>query len=93
MTTTSLAFIFGGSPGAGELLVILAAALLLFGSKRLPGIARSLGRAMEELRRAAREVSDEFHRAADEPMKPPGGRGDGKEKEKEQEGESRGGAA
>jgi len=36
----------GGSPGAGEMLVVFLAILLLFGAKRLPGIARSLGRAL-----------------------------------------------
>ena len=38
-----LAFIFGGAPGMSEIFLVLAAALLLFGSKRLPEIARSLG--------------------------------------------------
>jgi sec-independent protein translocase protein TatA len=47
---------FIGQVGAGELLVLFAAILLLFGSKRLPGIARSLGRTFEELRR----TSDQF---------------------------------
>ncbi|MFH0880278.1 MAG: twin-arginine translocase TatA/TatE family subunit [Lentisphaerota bacterium] len=60
-----LAF-FGGAPGGGEILVILAVALLLFGSKNLPKIARGLGRAMEEFRRATRQVSTEIMHAAHE---------------------------
>jgi len=57
----------GGSPGGGELLLILVVALLLFGSRRLPEIARSIGRAIEEFRRSAREIQDEVMRAADAP--------------------------
>ncbi len=47
-----------GSPGPLELLLIFAVALMLFGPKKLPGIARSLGRMLGELRKA----SDEFRR-------------------------------
>ncbi len=54
------------SPGMGEVLVVLVVALLLFGTKRLPGIARNLGRALEEFRRAARDVSQEVMHAADD---------------------------
>lgn len=32
--------------GYGELLIILALALLLFGAKRIPDVARSLGQAV-----------------------------------------------
>ncbi|MBU1692448.1 MAG: twin-arginine translocase TatA/TatE family subunit [Verrucomicrobia bacterium] len=60
-----MAFLPGGTPGGGELILIFVVALVLFGAKRLPGLARSLGRAIEEFRRAARDVSEEIHRAAD----------------------------
>lgn len=36
--------------GTTELLIILTVVLLLFGSTRLPRLARSLGEAMRELR-------------------------------------------
>ncbi|MBN2407581.1 MAG: twin-arginine translocase TatA/TatE family subunit [Elusimicrobia bacterium] len=36
--------------GMPELLVILVIIFLLFGAKRLPGIARALGRAIREFR-------------------------------------------
>lgn len=49
-----------------EILLVLAAALLLFGSKRLPEIARSLGKAMDEFRRATREVTDEIMQVTEE---------------------------
>ncbi|HUV04260.1 MAG TPA: twin-arginine translocase TatA/TatE family subunit [Armatimonadota bacterium] len=46
-----------GSMGYPEILVILLIALLLFGPKKLPEIGRTLGKAMRELRKAARDFS------------------------------------
>jgi len=46
-----------GSIGYPEILVILLIALLLFGPKKLPEVGRTLGKAMRELRKAAREFS------------------------------------
>lgn len=72
MTSQPVMSLLGGSMGGGELMLVLAVALLLFGSKNLPKVARSLGRALEEFRRAAREVSNEIMKAGNEP--PPGAR-------------------
>lgn len=52
----SVGFIFS-SLGVGEILLILAAVLLLFGAERFPAMARALGQALSELRRAANEFS------------------------------------
>ena len=52
----SVGFIFS-SLGAGEILLVLAVALLLFGAERLPGIARALGQALNEMRRTVSEFS------------------------------------
>ena len=52
--------------GPGEVLALLAVALILFGAKRLPEIGRSLGLGMKEFKRSVREVSGE-----DEPQTPP----------------------
>ena len=54
-----MGFIFN-SLGAGEILLVLATALLLFGAERLPGIARALGRALNEMRHAANGLSSEI---------------------------------
>ncbi len=55
------AFMFGiGTP---ELLVILVVALIVLGPERMPEIARALGRAMAELRRATSGLTDELHNA------------------------------
>lgn len=39
--------------GTGELLIIFLAILLLFGGKKLPELARSLGQALREFRAAS----------------------------------------
>ena len=57
----------GGAPGGMEVLLILVALLLLFGARRLPGIARSLGKTLEQFRRAARDVTDEVMHADTKP--------------------------
>jgi sec-independent protein translocase protein TatA len=41
--------------GPGELLIVLALLLLLFGGSRLPSLARGLGSAMHEFRRGVAE--------------------------------------
>ncbi|HMP74046.1 MAG TPA: twin-arginine translocase TatA/TatE family subunit, partial [Kiritimatiellia bacterium] len=72
MTATPLAFI-GSSISGGEILLILLAALLLFGAKNLPSMARNLGRTLEQFRKASRDVTDEIMRAdvtADPPPSP-----------------------
>ncbi len=51
---------FGSSIGGGELVIILVVALLLFGAERLPAIARALGRALNELKRTANEIKEDF---------------------------------
>ena len=48
--------------GMPELLLIFVLALLVFGPKELPRIARTLGKAMAELRRASDELRDGIQR-------------------------------
>lgn len=43
-----------------ELLVILVVALVVLGPKRLPELARTLGKAMAEFRRQTADIMDEF---------------------------------
>jgi Tat protein translocase TatB subunit len=60
--------------GMPELLVILVVALVVLGPKRLPEVARALGKAMAEFRRQTADVMDEFQVQAmleDEPPKRP----------------------
>ena len=46
---------FGFTLGAPELLIILAVILLLFGSTRLPKLARSMGQASKEFKKGLAE--------------------------------------
>jgi sec-independent protein translocase protein TatA len=48
-----------GNIGLPELLLILLLVLLLFGSKRLPEIGRSIGLTLKELKRTASSVLDD----------------------------------
>lgn len=46
--------------GTGELIVILIVALIIIGPQKLPEIAKSLGKAMGEVKRATRDIQDEL---------------------------------
>lgn len=46
--------------GGQELIVILLVVLLIFGAKRIPEIARGLGKGVHEFKKAIRDVQDEL---------------------------------
>jgi Tat protein translocase TatB subunit len=46
--------------GMPELLLILALALIVLGPKKLPELAKALGKGLAEFRRATDEIKDEF---------------------------------
>ena len=50
----------------GELMVIMLFALLFFGAKGIPDLARTLGRTMRQVRDASNEVQREIQRGAHE---------------------------
>lgn len=52
--------------GMTELIVIFAIALIVLGPKRLPELARSLGRGIAEFRRASLDLRREFMDASEE---------------------------
>ncbi len=46
--------------GTGELIIILTIVLLLFGGKRLPELAKSLGKGVREFKKATQGIEDEI---------------------------------
>jgi sec-independent protein translocase protein TatB len=55
--------------GMGELLIILAIALILLGPKKLPDIAASLGKAIRSFRKATNDLGSQLE--VDESVKQP----------------------
>lgn len=56
-----------------EILLLLLLALILFGAKKLPELARGLGQGIREFKKSTREVQDELENAVnlDSPPPPP----------------------
>ena len=52
-------------PGWQEILVIALVVVVLFGGKKIPELARGLGKAMNEFRRAKSEIKDEIDKTSD----------------------------
>ncbi|MGM0667042.1 MAG: Sec-independent protein translocase subunit TatA/TatB, partial [Bacteroidota bacterium] len=44
-----------------EIFIIMIAALILFGAKKLPDIAKGLGKGMREFRKATDDIKKEFN--------------------------------
>ena len=55
--------------GGAEMGVLFLVMLLIFGPSQIPKLARGLGQAMREFRKAQREIGDEINRE-EEPEKP-----------------------
>ena len=51
--------------GGGELILIIFIALMLFGSEKIPDIARTLGKGMAQLKNATNEIKSEIQKSAD----------------------------
>jgi sec-independent protein translocase protein TatA len=52
--------------GLPELLLILGIALLVFGPSKLPELAKGLGKAIREFKRATEEIKEEVHKVAED---------------------------
>jgi len=64
---TSLAF-FGGL-GGWEILLILLVLLIFFGAKKIPELARGLGKGIREFKDATKEIKDEIEEGVKEDPK------------------------
>ncbi len=49
-----------GTPGPFEIILILVVVLLLFGAKRIPEIARGLGKGIREFKDATHDIKQEL---------------------------------
>lgn len=54
------------SLGGPEIAIIFVIVLLLFGAKKIPELARGLGKSMGEFKKAREEFEGEIKRAADD---------------------------
>ena len=64
MSSTYLGFI--GPVGGPEMIMIFVVILLLFGAKKLPELARGVGKSMGEFKKARDEFEREITRSEDE---------------------------
>lgn len=64
MSTTYLSFI--GPIGGPEMIMIFIVILLLFGAKKLPELARGVGKSMGEFKKAREEFEHEITRSEEE---------------------------
>ena len=66
MKTPLLAF---GAPGMQEMIVIFLIVLLLFGAKKIPELARGVGKGMGEFKKAKTEFEREIKEGEEEGKK------------------------
>ena len=49
-----------GNLGTGEIILIVLVILLLFGAKKIPDLARGLGKGMSEFKKGLKDVENEI---------------------------------
>lgn len=59
-----MTLLFLNSIGGGEVIFILLAVLMLFGAKSIPGLAKTLGKGMREIRTASNEIKRDIQNSA-----------------------------
>ena len=55
--------------GSGEIILILFIILLLFGAKKLPELAKGLGKGINEFKKASKDIKDEVEQTIDDENK------------------------
>ncbi len=64
--TTLATLLFLPNLGGGEIFLILFIVLLLFGAKKLPELAKGLGKGIKEFKDATKDVKENIEKAAKE---------------------------
>ena len=64
--------------GHWEVFFILLMVLLIFGGKKIPEVARGLGKGLREFKKAKDEVSESFNEALKDDPEPPAAEKNGK---------------
>ncbi|MFZ4115874.1 MAG: Sec-independent protein translocase subunit TatA/TatB [Chthoniobacterales bacterium] len=68
---SSSLFLAFGIPSGPDLIILLIIVLVLFGAKRLPEIARSLGQSVHEFKKAKQEFEDQVSKPTTPSTTPP----------------------
>lgn len=50
-----------GNLGAPEIILIILAILILFGAKKIPELAKGIGKGMKEFKKAVKEVEEDIN--------------------------------
>lgn len=61
--------LFVGNMGGYEILLILVVILIFFGAKKIPELARGLGRGIREFKDATKEITDELDNSVNDKPK------------------------
>lgn len=64
--SNNLLFLLLGNLSSGELILIFAVVLLLFGAKRIPELAKGLGKGIREFKDASSGIKREIEKDADQ---------------------------
>lgn len=71
--------------GPWELIIILVIILLIFGPKKLPELAKGLGKGLREFKKAAHDVKDELENVGDDEEENKAEKSAGQDSRKEEE--------
>jgi sec-independent protein translocase protein TatA len=62
-------FLFIGGLGAWEIVLIVLVILIFFGAKRIPELARGLGKGIREFKDATKDIKDEIEKSPEKDSK------------------------
>jgi len=68
--------ILAWTPGAWEIVLVVVVILILFGGRKLPELARGLGKGLRLFKKELKGVKDDLEEIAEADEKPAGGEGD-----------------